>query len=428
MPINRDINIRSDEVQEIMSRPPSWMIRWGISLIFTLILLCIFLSWFIKYPDVISGSATLTTSNPPAKLTVRISGEIDDLLLKDNTLIFKNQPIASIKSSLTVEAKSFLEVEIHKIQEHLKKSSLNEYYSIKSNLVFGEIEVNYLALITAVENYKTLVNDNNVNFNIKNTTKQITNQKALLSLTTRQLGNLQKLMTNADSKFNSDKVLFEKGIISQSDFFDREKTHKMTISDLQNLEKTKIQSSITITDLEKQIHQLNYEFEKQKRIYIQEINSNIATIENALNSWKQSYQITAPIAGKLSYLQAISLHQFVEQGKAIFAIIPENEEYIAHLKIPKTGYGKVKPHQKVMLKIDNFPYYEYGQLEGKVESIALIPNETDYLVKVKFTNGLMSTYKKALKFTPEMTGTAEIITEDLRITDRIFNQFRKVFN
>jgi len=55
------IELRSDEVQEIMSYVPNWMIRWGITLIFILIALGIFITWFIKYPDVISGSATLST-------------------------------------------------------------------------------------------------------------------------------------------------------------------------------------------------------------------------------------------------------------------------------------------------------------------------------------------------------------------------------
>ena len=54
--------IRSDEVQEIISAVPSWMIRWGITLIFGLILMLVSLSWFIKYPDIIFGNAILTTS------------------------------------------------------------------------------------------------------------------------------------------------------------------------------------------------------------------------------------------------------------------------------------------------------------------------------------------------------------------------------
>jgi hypothetical protein len=40
----------------------------------------------------------------------------------------------------------------------------------------------------------------------------------------------------------------------------------------------------------------------------------------------------------------------------------------------------------------------------------------------------MSTYNKKLIYSPEMTGQADIVTEDLRIVERIFNQFRKLFD
>jgi len=38
--------------------------------------------------------------------------------------------------------------------------------------------------------------------------------------------------------------------------------------------------------------------------------------------------------------------------------------------------------------------------------------------------GLRTTYKKDLDYRPEMSGSAQIITEDLRLIERIFNQFR----
>ena len=38
---------------------------------------------------------------------------------------------------------------------------------------------------------------------------------------------------------------------------------------------------------------------------------------------------------------------------------------------------------------------------------------------------MTTTYKKTLTFIPEMTGQAEIITEDLRIIERIFSQFKR---
>jgi hypothetical protein len=52
----------------------------------------------------------------------------------------------------------------------------------------------------------------------------------------------------------------------------------------------------------------------------------------------------------------------------------------------------------------------------------------EYTAKVRLPDGLLTSYKRVLIYQPEMQGTAEIITEDLRVIERVFNQFRKIFD
>lgn len=423
----QEVEIRSDEVQEIMSHVPNWMIRWGISLILGVIVLFLFLAWLIKYPDVITGTATLTTSTPPVKLVVKSSGELEKIFITDNQIIDREQTIASIQSTLSDKAHLFLSERITEIKEAYELNKLEELDLTEQEYVFGELQANYSALRTALQQYYSLLKENNVLFTIENTKKQIENQSALLDLVTKQAVRQKRLLSNAREKFTSDKTLYEKGVISQIDFFDREKSYESTMNTVHELERSKIQIAITLTELEKQLNELNFNFEKEKRNLLIEIKSQISILESLLTTWQRNYQITSPVKGRLTYLENLSENQFVEQGKEIFAVIPDNQNYIAQLKIPKTGFGKVKPGQKVILKLDNFPHHEYGQLEGKVQTVSLIANEDNYLVKVVLKGGLQTSYHKTISYTPEMSGTAEIITEDLRITDRIFNQLRDLF-
>ena len=354
---NNNTEIRSEQVQEILSRVPNWMIRWGITVIFGIIILFLFLAWLIKYPDVITGTATLTTTSPPIKLVVKSAGEIQDLKLKDNSTVQGNQLIASIRSTLSGEANTFLRSEIPLIRKAVESNTL-ERFTVRNTLhVFGEMQSDYNALTTAIKNYAYLLNENNTSFNISNTSKQIENQKSLYNLTSKQLQNTTRLIQNAENKFKSDKVLFEKGVISQSDYYEREKTYETALNEIQSLEKNKIQIAITITDLEKILNDLKFNFEQQKKTLLLEIETNLSSIENALATWNRTYQLISPIKGRISYLQQVAENQFIEQGKELFAVIPENQDFIAHLKIPKSGYGKVKSGQKVMLKLDNFPIH-----------------------------------------------------------------------
>ena len=62
---SRSIEIRSEEVQEILSYVPNWMIRWGNTLLLGLICMLLFITWFVKYPDVITTQVMVTTFSPP---------------------------------------------------------------------------------------------------------------------------------------------------------------------------------------------------------------------------------------------------------------------------------------------------------------------------------------------------------------------------
>jgi len=115
--------IRSDEVQEIISAVPSWMIRWGITLIFGLIVMLISLSWLIKYPDIIFGNATLTTVEPPIKLVVKSSGKLTNILLADGSTIEKNQVIAEMESPVTQDGIGFLKDYVLKIRGYLSNKN-----------------------------------------------------------------------------------------------------------------------------------------------------------------------------------------------------------------------------------------------------------------------------------------------------------------
>jgi len=77
----------------------------------------------------------------------------------------------------------------------------------------------------------------------------------------------------------------------------------------------------------------------------------------------------------------------------------------------------------------NYPNQEFGMLVGKIKNISLISDKNgNYLIDVSLPNNLITTYNKELAFKQEMQGTAEIITEDLRLAERFFYQLRSVFD
>ena len=99
MPEIKEIELRSEEVQDILTRVPHWMIRWGNVVILLLLFLVFLVSWFVKYPDIIATEIVITTQIPPEKLIARNSGRIEAILIEDKEIISKNTPLAVIENA-----------------------------------------------------------------------------------------------------------------------------------------------------------------------------------------------------------------------------------------------------------------------------------------------------------------------------------------
>ncbi|PZQ81281.1 MAG: HlyD family secretion protein, partial [Flavobacterium johnsoniae] len=71
---------------------------------------------------------------------------------------------------------------------------------------------------------------------------------------------------------------------------------------------------------------------------------------------------------------------------------------------------------------------EFGVIRGKIQSISLTPDkEGNILIDVSLPNKLETSYHKKIAFRQEMSGTADIITQDLRLMERLLYQFRDLF-
>jgi Cation efflux system protein CusB domain 1 len=56
---------RSEEVQEILSRPPAWIIRWGTGIAFGFLVILTCIAWLIPAPTLIGAQVKLVQQNPP---------------------------------------------------------------------------------------------------------------------------------------------------------------------------------------------------------------------------------------------------------------------------------------------------------------------------------------------------------------------------
>lgn len=131
----------------------------------------------------------------------------------------------------------------------------------------------------------------------------------------------------------------------------------------------------------------------------------------------------------VTFLQVWNENQTINVGDNVFSIIPDAKNiFIGKVKAPALNSGKLKVGQRVNIRLANFPDREFGVLKGEIKNISLVPDkEGNLLLDASLPNGLKTSYDKQIVFQQEMKGDAEIITEDLRLLERVLYQFKSIF-
>ncbi len=95
-----------------------------------------------------------------------------------------------------------------------------------------------------------------------------------------------------------------------------------------------------------------------------DIDARIAQLEG-----QRAYLLTAPVAGRISALQAW-VGKSVDGSQPLMAIVPDGDALEAQLLVPARAIGLMKPGQTVWLSYDPFPTATFGFADGRVESIS----------------------------------------------------------
>lgn len=400
----------SDFSKEILEKTPSWIITWGNSVFFVFIAILFLISWMIKYPDVISTQVEVTSENPPVYLVSRTNGKISELNILDASTVKKDNWLAIIENP----AKT---ADIKRIDSALNQNKYLE--TIPAGLKLGELQQYYNELIKALSQYKYFntfnpqivgISSNQDRINkVNNVQGEFSNQKEIAL----------KEYEIKKKEYSRNKDLFEQGVISKNEFekshielLQTENRYKSYNSNISNLESDK---SIIM----KENVDLNLQKENQKIEFSTNVENATQELKAQILTWKNKYLIQAPIDGKINFFDIWQNEQYVKNEQTLFSIVPVNNtgKYFARAKMPIDRAGKVKIGQKVNIKLLNYPFEEYGVLEGKVKKVTNVTNENVYYVIIELNKGLITSYNK--KITPNnLTGQAEIITDDIRLLQR----------
>jgi len=421
------VELRSEEVQEIMGHTPRWTIRWGITLVFVIIAGILAGSWFFSYPDIISSPIVVTTENPPASLVAKASGKIQVLFVKDSQVVSQNEPLAIIENPANYEHVFRISEQLETFQDLKQDFDTSKQIKFEQNLSLGEIQPYFASFLKYYHDYLYFLRLGYHTKKISSVREELSKYRIYYNRLYRQRNLLIKELELVERQFSRDSVLFQNKVIPQAEFDQSEgrllqKKHEFEQARI-NLSTTDIQ----ISKLEQSILDYELEFEGQKKQLEFQIIESFDNLSAQIASWEQTYLLKAPNQGVVTFTTFWTQDQNVTVGDKVITIVPEDAgKIIGKMSLSLRRSGKVKVDQRVNIKLDNYPHMEFGMVNGIVRNISLVPADNFYTVEVELPDGLTTFYNINLEFDQEMQGMAEIITEERRLLTRIVEPVRYV--
>jgi multidrug efflux pump subunit AcrA (membrane-fusion protein) len=422
---NEQLPRHSEDVQDIITKTPSWILRWGITLFFVVLLLIAALSALIRYPDIVKAQLKIDSPNSPKPTVSKISGKLVRLLVTENQMVKKGQALAYIESTASHAKILSLLAILKNLQNQVLNGTPvgNVLFSVTKGAQFGELQSAYQVFFQEYLLYKSSIGSG---FDLK---KKAYLQKDLLELIkqTQQL-KVQKDLQQKDlnlsvDEFEMHKKLAQQKVETPAELRQEESKLLDKKAPLIQTESALISSSNNYSDKEKEILELDNQILEERSKFLQAINSLISQAED----WKSKYVLTASQAGKLSYAGIVQENEVLSPNQEVFYINPGNEQFFGEMTISQNNMGKVKEGQQVLIKLKSYPFEEYGIITGTIIYIADVPyRDSVFISKVNFKLRNVSDIKKPIHLKQGMMADAEIITQNATILHRIYRSMIKV--
>ncbi|TXH20284.1 MAG: HlyD family efflux transporter periplasmic adaptor subunit [Chitinophagaceae bacterium] len=429
------ITERTEEVKDIIERMPSaFGYRITIIVVFVFGLMMLF-GWIVKYPDIITGQITINTPTAPIKLVANTSGKIHLKIKSSQTNISAGDVVAYIENATPFDTLLMIK-NILNTYNPATPHNTSIVHQLPDKVALGELTTKYYTFLSSLHQMINFSADKLYDKQIGSLMTLHQHQVQEIANTKEQIDINNHLLRYSEKFKNRDSILHAEKVAAELEF-DKSKINYLSgKSNMVNAESNRIEAEKQAQQTLSKITEINIQKSEKRKELELALGASYNDLMDYIAVWEQRYLFVAPFAGQVQFLKFWSDKQFIQSGEPVFTIIPSGNQPYGQVILPAQGAGKLKVQQEVIVKLDDYPYNEYGSVKGLVNNISLTTNtektgqgsiET-YLVSVNFPQGLTTNYNQLLAFRHEAKGSAEIITKDRRLIERLFDNLKYVLN
>ncbi|NQX56815.1 HlyD family efflux transporter periplasmic adaptor subunit [Pedobacter panaciterrae] len=408
-------NINSEEVQEVITAVPAWIVRWGTLLVFLILISIVGFSALIQYPDVVKTGLKINSLNAPKSVYTKGTGKIISLLVEEGMEVKQGTSLAFMESTAKHRDVLKLYGALIRINDTLNKTGIASKIDLV-NLNLGELQGSYQNFY---QQYLQLISTQKGGYYLRRKAylerdlKEIQKLKIQIAL---QQELQKKEFKNITQEFEAYKKLHEKGVISNIEYAQQENKYYSGNYPLQQTTTSLLNNNSTYLGKQKEILELEHIVQDEKAKFTQSLNNMITEI----NSWLNQYVLSAPVSGTVSYAGIVQENQTVNANQELFMVNPANSDFFGEVQIPQYSMGKVRVGQAALIKLRSYPFEQYGIIRGGVSYISEVAlRDSVFIAKIKFDHFERKDPSFKIVLKNGMQGDAEIITEESSLLQRL---------
>ncbi len=404
----------SHYAREVLGSVPHWTVRWGTTVIVAAVATLLFVAWWIRYPDTLPAPVTVTSPNPPARIVARGTGKLAQVHVVDQQVVEAGALLAVLEGPADPDA-------ILAVQSQLSGSDpLACRFSAGPTLSLGSVQEAYASYQARCVEYLDYLAQASTAQRLRALEAEQRETAAMLDIQQRQVRTFDERAALSKRDLARLQELRAKRTVAEKDVDDKRAELLDIRRAREEFEADMAATRVNLVRLQRDAVQLATADRERRQLLEALVQEAYQSVLAYLARWEQEFALRAPVAGRVSFFDFWSTSQVVTAGDEVMTIVPDlRENPVGKLRVPLENAGKLAVGQRVHIRLDGYPYEEYGLLQGEVRRISLVPRQRSYAVEVALPSPLVTRNGKPITFMQGMEGQADIITADTRLLQRL---------
>lgn len=294
------------------------------------------------------------------------------------------------------------------------------------HLQVGDLQPQYAQFNLIYNQYRQVLNSSNTKSQIKTLYDEIARTNDLIVLQNREKEFFnQELLLKSKDRLRQEELNSE-DLVSDVDFEASLIIETQLLRQGESMNKELVQNQIKLDQLKLQIDQLQESRTNQINEYQFQLENIINTFWEKYASWKLKHIISAEQAGIINYSKYLTEGQTINPNQTVAHLFDSgNGGNLIVVPVQSKGISELKRGAKAIIKIDAYPYKQYGVLIGSLDNISDVPlvqqNDQElYEATILLPEKLTTDHGQEVLVSPKMKVSVDFITENKSIFSRLF--------